>query len=82
MSTISCVIIVIAVSPASSLQNAVVLPHTAVNEPFSTNDTFSATDGIEDYVNCGTGIDTAHVDEKDNVDPAQATSCENRFTAK
>jgi Ca2+-binding RTX toxin-like protein len=45
------------------------------------NDTISAADGLEDYVNCGTGNDTAYVDEKDTVDPTQATICENLFVA-
>jgi hypothetical protein len=46
------------------------------------NDTISAADGKVDYVNCGLGEnDTAYVDEIDEVDPAQATACENLFVA-
>jgi Ca2+-binding RTX toxin-like protein len=47
------------------------------------NDTILAADGRVDYVNCGPGNnDTAYVDEEDDVDPAQATACENLFVAK
>ena len=47
------------------------------------NDTILAADGQVDYVNCGLGEnDTAYVDEKDEVDPAQASICENIFIAK
>jgi Ca2+-binding RTX toxin-like protein len=46
------------------------------------NDTILAADGQVDYVNCGLGNnDTAYVDEKDDVDPAQAAACENLFVA-
>jgi RTX calcium-binding nonapeptide repeat (4 copies) len=45
------------------------------------NDTIIAADGQEDRVNCGVGTDTAYVDQKDIVDPAQATICENLFVA-
>jgi Ca2+-binding RTX toxin-like protein len=46
------------------------------------NDTILAADGQVDYVNCGLGEnDTAYVDEKDEVDPAQASICENIFIA-
>jgi hypothetical protein len=31
---------------------------------------------------CGQGTDTAYVDQKDIVDPAQATICENLFVAQ
>ena len=47
------------------------------------NDTILAADGKVDYVNCGLGDnDTAYVDEEDDVDPAQAASCENLFVAQ
>lgn len=46
------------------------------------NDTISAVDGQVDQVNCGTGTDTAYVDEKDAVNPAQAKICENIFVAQ
>jgi hypothetical protein len=46
------------------------------------NDTILAADGQEDRVNCGVGTDTAYVDQKDIVDPAQATICENLFVAR
>jgi hypothetical protein len=47
------------------------------------NDTILAADGQVDQVNCGLGEnDTAYVDEKDDVDPAQATICENLFVAR
>ena len=47
------------------------------------NDTILAADGQVDYVNCGLGEnDTAYVDEKDEVDSAQASICENIFFAK
>jgi Ca2+-binding RTX toxin-like protein len=46
------------------------------------NDKILAADGRVDYVNCGLGDnDTAYVDEEDDVDPAQAASCENLFVA-
>jgi Ca2+-binding RTX toxin-like protein len=41
------------------------------------NDTISAADGFQDYVNCGTGIDTAYVDNQDTV----LNNCENIFVA-
>jgi Ca2+-binding RTX toxin-like protein len=47
------------------------------------NDTILAADGQVDQVNCGTGDnDTAYVDELDEVDPNQATACENLFVAR
>jgi hypothetical protein len=47
------------------------------------NDTILAADGQVDYVNCGLGDnDTAYVDVIDEVDPAQAASCENLFEAQ
>jgi hypothetical protein len=46
------------------------------------NDTILAADGRADQVKCGTGNDTAYVDEEDDVDPAQATICENIFVAR
>jgi Ca2+-binding RTX toxin-like protein len=42
------------------------------------NDTISAADGFEDYVNCGTGIDTAYVDNQDTV----LNNCENIWRAQ
>jgi hypothetical protein len=46
------------------------------------NDKILAADGRVDQVNCGTGIDTAYVDEEDDVDAAQARICENLFVAR
>jgi Ca2+-binding RTX toxin-like protein len=45
------------------------------------NDTILAADGQFDYVNCGTGDDTAYVDEIDDVEPAQNRICEHIFEA-
>jgi Ca2+-binding RTX toxin-like protein len=42
------------------------------------NDTILAADGRVDQVNCGTGTDTAYVDELDVVDP----NCESVFVAQ
>jgi hypothetical protein len=46
------------------------------------NDTISAADGQVDQVNCGTGTDTAFIDEKDDVTPAQGQICEKIFVAQ
>jgi Ca2+-binding RTX toxin-like protein len=46
------------------------------------NDKISAVDGQVDRVNCGTGIDTAYVDDGDIINPAQAQICEYIFVTQ
>jgi hypothetical protein len=46
------------------------------------NDKISAVDGQVGRVNCGTGIDTAYVDDGDIINPAQAQICEYIFVTQ